>query len=340
MRVAMILLALTWAEVGCNALPVRSDTRLVGSDVQLAAALKVAKGGERIMLRPGNYGLVVVQNRTWPKPVTIESADPARPATISRFLAVNTTGMTLRNLEFTRSLGAERVWAKIAEITGGADIRFEGGSFHGSLDGDPSNDMQGLSARGTKNLVVSGMKFQDLNLGFICDDCSDLVVRNSVFSFLATDAMNIPGARGATITDNFFHDFRPIPGAHPDGIQCWTLRKISGCKDVAITGNTFRGDPGHEFQGVFFGDEAKVGGYDRILIANNSFVCTLWHAVNISLGSDIQIIDNEIVAGPNYKPWFRTNGPARVIGNIAPAYVIENRQGVPAGNRLGGAFKK
>ncbi|WP_313535736.1 right-handed parallel beta-helix repeat-containing protein [Sphingomonas sp.] len=312
----------------------------VGNNAELTTAIAAAKGGERIVLRPGNYGAVAVRNRTWDKPVTIESADPTQPAVISKFVAANTTGLTLRNIEFTRAMGSERVWAKIAEITGGANIRFEGGSIHGSLDKDPSNDMQGLSARGTRNLVVSGVKFQDLNAGLVCEDCSDFEVRKSVFSFIGTDGMDIPGARGATITDNFFHDFRPVKGAHPDGIQCWTFRKTSGCKDVTITGNTFRGDPGHEFQGVFFGDEANVGGYDRIKIAHNNFVCTMWHAVNIGLGSEIEISDNQVSAGPNYKPWFQTRGPAKLIGNIAPAYRVENKQNVPAGNRMGGAFRR
>jgi len=312
----------------------------VSSNAELTSALNAAKGGERIVLRPGTYGAVVVRNRTWQSPVTVESADPSRPAIINRFVAMDTSGMTLRNIEFTRPLGNERPWSKMAEVTRGANIRFEGGSFHGTLDGDPRNDMQGMIARGTRNLVVSGMKFRDLNLGITCDDCADFVIQNNDFSIMGVDAIDIPGARGARIAGNVFHDFRPLPGEHPDGVQCWTTRKASGCKDVTIVGNTFRGDPGHEMQGVFFGDEAGVGGYDRITIANNTFICTLWHAVNIARGDDIEIANNRIFAGPNYKPWFRTAGPAKLTGNVAPSYFVQNKEGVPPGNQTGGMFKK
>jgi len=312
----------------------------VGSNAELTSALNAAKGGERIVLRPGNYGAVIVQNRTWQNPVTVESADPSHPAIISRFVAMDTSGMTLRNIEFTRPLGNERPWSKIAEVTRGANIRFEGGSFYSTLDGDPSNDMQGMMARGTKDLVVSGVKFRDLYVGFTCDDCVNSVIQNNDFSIMGMDAINIAGVRGAKIAGNVFHDFRPLPGVHPDAIQCWTTRKASGCKDVTIVGNTFRGDPGHEFQGVFFGDEAGVGGYDRIMIANNTFTCTMWHAVNIARGDDIQIANNRIFAGPNFKPWFRTAGPAKLTGNVAPSYFVQNKQGVPPGNKTGGMFKK
>jgi len=184
------------------------------------------------------------------------------------------------------------------------------------------------------------MKLEDLYLGISCEDCEKLAVEGNVFSFIGTDAMDIPGARGATIADNIFRDFRPVPNAHPDAIQCWTTRKASGCKDVTIFRNTFQGDPGHEFQGVYFGDEAGVGGYDRITVSHNTFVCTMWHAVNIGAGVGIQILNNKITAGPNYKPWFRTATPVSISGNTGPSYFVQNKQGLPAGNAAGGLFKK
>ncbi|WP_313534244.1 right-handed parallel beta-helix repeat-containing protein [Sphingomonas sp.] len=310
-----------------------------GSNPQLTAALSAARGGEHIVLRPGNYGQVVVRNRTWQQPVTIESADPTKPATITRLVVTNTTGLTFRNIRFSRALGSEASWARIAEVSGGANISFIGGWFYSTLDNNPLNDMQGLMARGTTGLTVAGVKFQDLSVGITCDDCSKFTIENNVFSFIGVDAIDIPGARGGRIATNMFHSFRPVPKAHPDGIQCWTSGKRSGCKDVTIFSNTFIGDPGHEFQGVFLGDEDNVGGYERITIAYNTFRCTMWNAVYLGgASSSISILNNKIFAGPKYRPWFRTISPVNIMFNVAPDYMIQNRRGVPAHNSLGGEF--
>jgi hypothetical protein len=312
----------------------------ITTPTELTTALKNAKGGERIVLLPGNYGQVVIQNQTWRSPVTIESADPAHPAVIARLVTRNATGMNFNNIEFTRPRGAEPYFNKLIEISGGAYIRFNGGSVHGTLNGDPSDDMQGILVRGSDGFAVSKMTFTDLYLGVACDDCTNFNIESNTFRFIGTDGINIPGARGGKIQLNTFRDFRPLPGAHPDGVQCWTTRKPSGCKDVVIARNTFQGDPGHEFQGVFFGDEAGVGGYDRITVQLNVFKCTLWHAVNLARGSEQAILNNTIIAGPNYAPWFRTVSPVKMTGNSAPSYFAEGKSGLPAGNTLGGSFKK
>jgi len=312
----------------------------VGTNAELTLALKNAKGGERIALLPGNYGQIVLQNRTWWNAVTIESADPQRPAAIARFVTQNTTGMTLNNIEFTRLRGSEPEYNKIIDISNSAYIRFNGGSVHGSLNKDPSDDLQGMIIRGSNGFAVTNMAFTDLYIGLTCDDCTNFSIQGNTFTFIGSDGIDIPGARGGKIQLNTFRDFRPLPGVHPDGIQCWTTRKPSGCKDVLIFRNTFQGDPGHEFQGIMFGDEDGVGGYDRIRIELNTFSQTMWNAVNLARGAEQVILNNRITAGPNFKPWFRTVSPVTISGNSAPDYLVEGKRGVPVGNAIGGTFKR
>ncbi|WP_333571293.1 right-handed parallel beta-helix repeat-containing protein [Sphingomonas sp.] len=311
---------------------------VVGTPAELTVALKNAKGGERIALLPGNYGQVVVQSRTWWNPVTVESADPQRPATIARLVTQNTTGMTFNGIEFTRIRGSEPKYNKLIEISGGAYIRFNGGSVHGSLNNDPSDDLQGMIIRGSNGFSVNGVAFTDLYIGLTCDDCSNFGIQGNMFTFIGSDAIDIPGARGGKILLNTFRDYRPLPGEHPDGIQCWTTRKPSGCKDVLIFRNTFQSSAGHEFQGIMFGDEDGVGGYDRIRIEYNVFSGTMWNAVSLARGTEQYILNNRITAGPNYAPWFRTVSPVTITGNSAPDYLVEGKRGVPAGNVIGGRY--
>ena len=307
----------------------------------LNAAVQRAKGGDEIILAPGDYGMVQFVNAAFDKPVTIRSQDPRHPARFARLRMLNPRNIIFSDIEITRVRGAEPEWAKLAEITGGSDVTIRGGSVHGSLNGSPRDDLSGIFARKTTRFRVSGVTFKELSVALIIEDSNDFTVERSNFSYLGVDSMEIPVANGAHIIGNRFSDYRPNPGAHPDAIQCWTVRKPAGCHDVLISHNVFQGAPGYEFQGVFFGDEAKVGGFDRIEISDNIFSGLMWHAIYIGgAGEGIKITNNTIQAGPTMRSWIRTVGPAQLSGNVAPTYAIAGGNTVPRGNRRGGAFKR
>lgn len=312
----------------------------VTTPAQLNAAVARAKSDDTIIVAPGDYGMVQFGNAQFDKPVTIRSQDPKRPASFSRFWLKDPRNLILENLEFTRGRGSEPSWAKIVEISGGSDVTIKGGSVHGTLNGSPADDMNGVYFRGTRRMTVTGVTFRELNVALTFDDSADVVIDSNSFSYLGTDSINLAAVNGAKVVNNHFYDFRPVPGAHPDAIQCWTRSKTTACKNVTIHHNNFDGAPGHEFQGVFFGDEAKIGGYDNIEISDNVFTSTMWHAIYIGPGSNIVIKNNVITAGPTMKPWIRTESPATLVGNSAPTYVIGGVQKPPKGNKVGGLYKK
>src|ERR1700744_6044645 len=71
-----------------------SDTR------GLNAALKAASSGETILLKSGQYDGVSV-NGIVANGVTIASADPTHPATLTRFYIKNSSGLTFSRLVFS-----------------------------------------------------------------------------------------------------------------------------------------------------------------------------------------------------------------------------------------------
>lgn len=314
---------------------------MISTPQQLQQAIASAKGGETFVLAPGSYGTVSFNTRRFAKPVTLRSADQTNPAVFNRLLMLNSQGVTFEDIAVCRiRQPGEADWTKMAELDGCSDISFLRGSVHGTLNGQPQDDMHGLYVRRSNRFKVVGTKFTELNVALTMDDCTNLTVQNNEFSIIGTDAIDMPGAVGAQIIGNWFHDFRPNAGAHPDAIQCWTRGKKSGAKNVTILRNRFEGAPGHEFQGVFFGDEDHVGGYDDITIESNVFNCLMWHAINLDGPGARQAIRlNTIAAGPNYKSWIRTVGPAVEQGNSAPDYIVGAAHAVPAGNALAGLFK-
>ncbi|OAN66978.1 hypothetical protein A7X12_09450 [Sphingomonas sp. TDK1] len=315
-------------------------TVAVSTPAQLTAAINKARGGEEIVLAPGDYAAQRFIEIKYAQPVTLRSADPEHPARIAKLNMLNARNVVFQDIEFTRNRGGEPYWFGIVTITAGENIVFRRGSIHGSLNGNASDDQMGIVSHGTNGLNLTGVTFKQLNVALVLNDSTNLVVQGNSFSELATDSMEIPGTKGALIENNHFFNYQPNPGAHTDGIQCWTRNKKSACKDIIIRKNWFDSAPGKEFQGIFFGDEANIGGYDRIEISNNKFNATMWHAIFVGAGSDIVIKDNVITAGPTMKPWIKTASPATVTGNSAPAYIIAGSMKVPKGNKIGGLFKR
>lgn len=314
----------------------------VATSAQLQAAWKTAKPGDTILLAPGNYGGAGINDAKYDGMVTVKSADPKHPAVFTRITINSARNLALSGLEFAYvPAPGEGNSQTMIRINGGSGIVLDSLYVHGVIDGDVSGDVNGVTAVGVDGLTVSNSRFLEINAGIGSNASRNVVIRGNDIGFIGSDAIEIPGSDGVTIAWNTIHDWRTNKNIHPDGVQCWTTRQPSGCKNVRIFRNEFIGSPGHEPQGIFFGDEDKVGGYENIEITGNRFVCTMWHAIKIySNPKNVVIRFNEVVAGPNMTPWIAVDGPAVLEGNVAPTFLINNAKipTLPAGNYIGGLF--
>lgn len=311
-------------------------TIAVATPADLPAAQKRAKPGDVLLLAPGSYGTLALNDAA---DLTIRSADPKRRALFSRITVNNPRNVTLAGIEVSyvpaKGEGNAQVMVR---INNGSGVILDDLYVHGVIDGQVSGDASGVSAFNVDRLTVTNSRFVEINAGINAQQSRNVIIRGNDIGFIGSDAIEIPGSNGVTIAWNTIHDFRTNTGIHPDGVQCWTTRQTSGCKNVRIFRNEIIGSPGHEPQGIFFGDEDRVGGYENIEITGNRFVCTMWHAINIYSGpKNVTIRFNEVVAGPNYTPWIRVDAPAVLEGNVAPAfYIASTKAALPAGNYIGG----
>ncbi|WP_066719078.1 right-handed parallel beta-helix repeat-containing protein [Sphingomonas pituitosa] len=314
-------------------------TIAVATPAELNSALRKAKPGDVIQLAPGRYGTVTIASSD----VTIKSANPGRRAQFDRIAINNARNLVLSGIEvsYTPAPG-EPNWQVMIRVTKGSNVTIDDAYVHGVIDGDVSRDVNGIWAYDVDGFSVTNSRFLEINAGIKADSSRNVVIRNNDIGFIGNDAIEIPGSDGVLISQNTIHDFRTNPGMHPDGVQCWTTRKPSGCKNVRILHNQIIGSPGHEPQGIFFGDEDRVGGYENIEITGNRFYMTMWHAISLSSRpKNVTIRSNEVVGGPNFTPWIRVDGPAVVEGNRAPTYHIGTKSNVvPRGNVIAGAFRK
>ncbi len=315
----------------------------LASCADLPAALAKAKAGDTITLPAGPCGVIAIAGRSFDTPVTIRSADPARPAVFSRLVLTGSSGLTFTDIEVSYvTKPGESNATQMVRVNGGGAIVFDRIVVHGKIDGNVRPDGNGISAVGVNGFTVRNSRLVEVNAGIAVNGGRNVRISGNDIGFIGSDAIEIPGCDGVVIDWNVVHDFRTNAGLHPDFVQCWTTRQKSGCKNVRIISNEVSNAPGNESQGVFFGDEDQVGGYENIEITGNLFLQTWWHAISITgTPKNVAIRYNRVVAGANIPtPWIRVGGPAVVEGNVAPAFFIGTKTSVvPAGNEIGGASR-
>ena len=335
-------LASVAAAVAAPAATPPAQVLTVATAAELANALPQAKGGTIIKLAPGNYGPLTLNDRVFTAPVTITSADPSRPALFSRVILNRSVNVTFSKVEISSVPDAKDFMVRVSD---GSNITFDNVYIHGLIDGAVKEDRNAIAVWRSDNFTLSKSRLFEIAVGIRVRQSKNVVLRDNDISMIGVDAVEIPGTNGVLIARNKISKFRTTEPYHPDDVQCWTTDETSGCKNIKIVDNQFLGDfntasTTYRYpQGIFFGDEAKVGGYANIEITGNLFVCPNWHAISIFSARGTIIRNNRISACPGVTPWIRVNDPTIVIqGNIAPSYYINSdKASRPAGNDIGSA---
>jgi parallel beta-helix repeat protein len=212
---------------------------LCASAAELTAALGVAKAGDRILLQEGNYSNVQLKNLVFGSAVTITSADPGQPATLTGLTVSNSQGLVISNLHLDFS-APWTVWN--AQVLSSKDITLANLSIHGSLNGTPADDQSGILIRSSSGVRVTGSEFQQLDHGISLTDSSDVRVDNNRMHDLRADGIVAVGTSRVQIVGNSFTDFYPVSGDHPDAIQFLTRGATARATDIVVS--VIHGKPG------------------------------------------------------------------------------------------------
>lgn len=303
------------------------STIFIDNTAALNAAIKSAKGGDVIKLAPGVYdGLSVKGGVSFEINLTITSADPSNPAVISDFRLVNVAGLTFRDLEFAASSSVETKggahWA--FSFVDAKNIHFDKIHVHGSLDGDPSNDVQGINIRRGSNITVTDCEFEQLERGLVMGSVDHIKVEGNYIHDLRSDGMDFAEVSFVEVRANVFTNFRPVGKDHPDAIQFWTSGTKEISHDILVTGNVIlRGDGGYT-QGIFFRDQTKEMPFERVTISDNLLVNTGYNAVRVNGAKDLTLTNNTLVsaAGEN-KTWMRVSSADEVVASGNRGAIID-----------------
>ena len=286
----------------------------VSSSSQLNAAIKAAQAGDTIQLAAGTYAGIVATNDHFATDVTVTSADPAHQAVITDLMVSASNGLTFSGLELqANAAGGDNPF----KVNSSQDIHFDHLNVHGSLDGDPQNDVAGFLIRGSSDVSVTNSEFQQLHHAIAQLDNDHLTISGNAFHDIRTDGVRGGGSSNVTVSSNTFTNFFPVAGDHGDAIQFWTSNTTASAHDIIITDNLFLRGSGGVAQGVFVTDQVGNLPYIHLTITNNFIIGGMFNGISVNDAQGVTI-DHNVVAGfTDMNSWIR-------LDNVAGATVTNN----------------
>lgn len=236
------------------------------------AALAKAQAGDTILLGSGQHPAIGIQGRKFlGAGVIITAGPPQAYAKVSGIEADEVAGLHFSKLDLDVNVRVQ----KVLQITHADDI---------TVDGCIVADYSGLKRAGVQyrwvtHGTLTNTKIHDVTGGVMVIESKDITITGNDLRNMFGD-----GIQGSTdcskikIANNYFTDFFPSPGDHPDAIQFFTYGSKGSITDVEILDNTFERGAGETVQGIFLGNETNVP-YQRIRIVGNAIIGGMWNGI-------------------------------------------------------------
>jgi hypothetical protein len=304
--------------------------RLVRNTAALQSALATARSGDRILLAPGSYERLGLKGLKFGGEVTIASAEPTKRAVVAGIEAVNVSGLRFENLELTIN---DRVDIAFS-VAGGSDrVVLDRAVIH-----DPAKKSRsGVLIRDSTDVAVKNSELYDMGTALrIMNSRNVTVATNRFHDIHGGDGIQGTGSSGVKLAGNYFTDFYPNPGDHPDAIQFFTFNQKAPARDLTMTDNVFVRGAGGIVQGIFLGNEAQLP-YQQVVITGNTLIGTMYNGIAVHLAEEVTIADNVVQSYADMASWILVNhaSSATVTNNRAADFIYkgENKSLSEKGNK-------
>lgn len=315
----------------------------VSNAAELNVALKTVSGGDKILLAAGDYGAVAIKNLQFDTDVTISSKDPAAQAVISRLDVNGSKGITFTDLEFSTA-GSTKVGG-LFSVVGSSKITFDDVYVHGSMNGNPQDDVDGFRLLDNKDIKIINSELEQLRNAISHRDNDGMVISGNHIHDIRMDGIRGSGSSNVLISKNYITDFYRVDGDHADAIQFYTGNTVNASKNITVTDNIIDRGDGLKMQGVFIRDESLKLPYENVTITGNVMIGTNHNGIAVSNTTNLKISENTIVSPPEENSWIRVSEAESVavsnnyVGdNYSKQYLYGDIKGlVESGNKIGGA---
>ncbi len=306
-------------------------TILVSSATELLNALANATPGTIIELASGNYGDVVLDGFRFTEGVTLRSQDRNAPATFENLFVKNSSHLTFDQIAVHHVLAdGEPDWSGAFRINTSDHITIRNSEIFGTVDGNHTNDGQGLLILDSTQITIDGTAFHDLKTALAVGRSEGIAIQNNRFYDIRSDGVQIASVREVAVEGNSFTNFRPAYhlGDHPDMIQVWNDGSFGAMSGITIRNNTLSRGEGGDVQAILFqGANRQANGSlaapaSNVVIEGNVIDGGTSQGIWVSHVDQAQISNNvlTLAAGgalaPTIKTELTTN--STVAFNVAP----------------------
>lgn len=259
-----------------------TNTLFVANQAELKSALKIATGGETIILADGDHGSLVLAKFNFAEQVTIRGGSFSSVALLGvknirlddTTVNFNPTSTSTSQSQAIRISGSQDVMITEARITGGASVN---GVPHDATALDKTGNVLGLPVGQAINIsfstgvTVSGSDISQFHKGIVMAGSSSVVIADNEIHDLRTTPISGSVVADLTITGNHTYNSNPWNyggnGDHGDRIHIWTNNApISG---VVITNNRLEQGTGAPMMGIYLDDNDKGLGFIDTVISGN-----------------------------------------------------------------------
>jgi nitrous oxidase accessory protein NosD len=268
--------------------------RLHATPETFAAKLAQAHGGDTLLLEPGTYAGWAPKGLSFSPGLTITSADAAHPATLTNLEAHNLKGVTFSKLEMLARAPGYFVF----QFFDCNDLHFDRVDVHGSLNGDPHDDAEGISIAGSTDVSITNSEFHELKRAMAISTSTGVKVSDNRAHDLQVTGFMFAADSQVGITGNAIWNIMPVTGDHADAIQFLTAGTTTASSDIAISRNLIYRGKGGAAQGIFLRDQVGTLPYQGVIIAENLIVGTGYNGILVMGAKTLAVTDNELVSNP------------------------------------------
>ncbi len=285
-----------------------------------------AKGGDTIMLAPGDYASVRLVGRRFAPALTLDASK-------ARF-----TGLELRGVDGLSIRGGQYllpaaikhprtgqpVFGSAIRMDNVRSIAIDAARFQGP-GGDkadsPFGEGYGVFVLRGADVIIEAGAFSGFKTGVVLSRIEGFRLARNRFALMRSDGIQVAESRKGLIEGNTCGETRIRDQEHPDCIQLWSRPTSPPTADVVIRGNRANG----KMQGIFMGNHIRNGvddgGFDRILIENNELTVGFPHGIALGSSRDSTVRNNKVetLAGARWRASINIGSDVRRCGNTVAA---------------------
>jgi parallel beta-helix repeat protein len=263
--------------------PTAGHTVTVTNSDALWSALTTAHNGDTILLAPGSYAPITLQNFNFSGTVTVQSADSSNLAVLNGLKVINSSGLTFNNFD----MPIADANGTGAYVLGSQNITLSGLQVHGTTPGLYAG--LGAMVRDSSGVTITASDFTQIGSGIAYLNSDDVTLTNNNIHNIQTDGM-VGSSTHMLIQGNTFSTFHPAVGDHPDAIQFFGAADGTPSSDIVISDNVIVRGAGDVYQGIF--TEAT----NNITITGNAMTGTMYNGISV-YGADNALIQDNFVQG-------------------------------------------